>query len=57
MVEKLRKICSGTGNDQYSLMEYELAGFVRTKMVFIVGPACNPSRFNVGGFLWQRKIE
>ena len=45
---------SKTANDQYSLMEFELAGLVHTMMV--VDPACTPRRFNLGGLLRPWKL-
>ena len=50
-------MCSGTGNDQHSLMEYKLAGFVHILTVLVIDPACIPSCFNVGGLLRPRRIE
>ena len=48
---------SGTGNDQYPLMEYELAGFIHKMMVLFVDPTCIPNRFNVGDLLRPWKLE
>ena len=50
-------MCSGTGNDHYTLVESELAGFVQTTIVLVFDAACIPSRFNVGGVLRPYKIE
>ena len=50
-------MCSGTGNDQYSLMEYELAELVPTLMVLVVDTSCIFSRLNMGGLLGPWKVE
>ena len=48
---------SGTGNDQYSLIEYELARLVHTMMVLVVNPSCISSRFNRSGLLRTWKVQ
>ena len=39
------KMCGGNGNDQYSLMEFELAMFLEMMMLFIVNSSCASQSF------------
>ena len=56
MAKNCPKTCSGSRNDQYSLMEYQLVGFFHTLTVLVVDIDCIPTRFNVDGLLRPWKI-